>query len=296
MELVYSNSRIYNGENSDFTAKAKKLLDITLETLAPYTDHCEQLEANIREAQQRALEQAEMDSLGTSLVGDGDGDTRGEPSKRRIGLDISSDYVGDENSPGLLEDDLQYSSEEEEDDWDEVDEQSQNPGFSVTVDPALLEGVGVVTIDQPELINYYGEGQQVETGPIFSVQTGPDGMVYAEQTDGQEIYQEQYAEYPMDYSGVGDEPVDEDYDPTDFLQGIGGGEGGEMEQQQQHEQQHHQRLPLPNQTPLHNGSQGGPSLNDDLECSDSDDEGGGEDGGPRYSHGLGGGGDDMMAF
>merc|ERR1719186_1624221 len=216
MELIYNNARIYNGENSDFTAKAKKLLDITLETLAPYAEHCELLENKIREAQQRALEQAEMDSLGTSLGGDTD--TLGEHSggmkeRRRKDLDISSDFLdGDENSPGLLEDDLQYSSEEE-DDWDEVDEQSQNPGFSVTVDPALLEGV--VTIDQPQLINYYGDGQQVETGPIFSVQTGPDGMVYAEQTDGQEMYQEQYQEYqPMDYSG-GDEPVDENYDPTD---------------------------------------------------------------------------------
>ena len=38
IELLYNNSRIYNGENSEFTGKAKKLYDITHETLAQFSE------------------------------------------------------------------------------------------------------------------------------------------------------------------------------------------------------------------------------------------------------------------
>ena len=107
-----------------------------------FPQHLDQLEESIREAQKRALEQAEMDSLGTSLGADGDDGAGPSDKKRRRNLDLSSDYidVGDDNSTGNLEDDLQYSSEEEDDDWDEVDDttgEAAAGSFSVTVDPSL---------------------------------------------------------------------------------------------------------------------------------------------------------------
>ena len=57
IELIYKNSLQYNGETSEYTMKAKKLLETTQETLDNYTDHLEVLEAKIREVQQRAIDQ-----------------------------------------------------------------------------------------------------------------------------------------------------------------------------------------------------------------------------------------------
>merc|ERR1719348_1942155 len=104
MNLIYHNSLTFNGENSEFTAKARILVNTVLETLIPFEQHCLSLEANIREAQKRAREQAELDSMSKS------GDLE-------AGSSAASPSGGD-----LLED-LQYSSEEEDDDdWDEVED------------------------------------------------------------------------------------------------------------------------------------------------------------------------------
>merc|ERR1719228_3281032 len=119
MKLIFQNSLTFNGENSEFTHKAKVLVETVEETLVPFADHCESLEVSIRETQQRALEQADLDSLGTSFTDDN------EPKKKKKKKkhDISNDYidVGSEASPdadadtGDLMEDLQYSSEEDDD-------------------------------------------------------------------------------------------------------------------------------------------------------------------------------------
>ena len=67
MELIFNNSKEFNGEASEYTLKAKKLLDITKEKLFAYGDHLEGLEDKIKQVQQNAIERAEVDSLGTSL-------------------------------------------------------------------------------------------------------------------------------------------------------------------------------------------------------------------------------------
>merc|ERR1719348_1234998 len=130
MKLIYQNSLAFNGENSEFTHKAKILVDTVEDTLIPFAEHCESLEVSIRETQQRALEQADLDSLGTSFTDDN------EPKKKRKKKkhDISNDYidVGSEASPdadadtGDLMEDLQYSSEEDDDEWDEVKRMMMN--------------------------------------------------------------------------------------------------------------------------------------------------------------------------
>ena len=66
MRLNYLNSLTFNGEQSDFTHKVKTHLNVVEETLIPFAEHCESLEENIRKAQKRAIEQADLDSLGTS--------------------------------------------------------------------------------------------------------------------------------------------------------------------------------------------------------------------------------------
>merc|ERR1711997_1135092 len=56
-----------NGPDSEYTHKAKKILDVTKEALVSYADYLTQLEQKIREVQQRAIDQADVDSLGASL-------------------------------------------------------------------------------------------------------------------------------------------------------------------------------------------------------------------------------------
>merc|ERR1719367_1604266 len=128
MKLIYTNSLTFNGENHEVTTRAKFLLDTVEDTLVPFADHCEPLEANIREAQKRALEQADLDSLGTSFTEEHEPRRK---KKRRLDTPGSSGMSPNEDTGDLL-DDLQYSSEEEDDDdWDEV-EDSQDGGAAPT--------------------------------------------------------------------------------------------------------------------------------------------------------------------
>lgn len=63
IELILVNSIAYNGQESQFTEKAKALVQICAETLEEYGDHLTQLESNIKIAQKKALEQADNDFL-----------------------------------------------------------------------------------------------------------------------------------------------------------------------------------------------------------------------------------------
>ena len=67
VELIYKNSLQFNGETSEYSMKAKKLLDTTQQTLDTFADHLEVLEQKIREVQQRAIEQVYFSDL--SLFG-----------------------------------------------------------------------------------------------------------------------------------------------------------------------------------------------------------------------------------
>ena len=196
VELIYTNSLQYNGEASEFTVKAKKILEVVNTTLETYVDHLDELEKRISETQRIALEQADMDSLGTSLGGENPEDVpvkkkRGRPRKKK-GLKITSaEYIDvgfegesatspndDSNAGGNLEDDLQYSSEEEEEeeDWEEVDDDNAGPsaGFTVTVD------------DQQQ--------------PVMTMEYN---------YDNQEVVKTEEVE------------IDENYDPSEFFAGIG---------------------------------------------------------------------------
>ena len=65
MELIFNNSKQFNGEQSEYTAKAKKLLDITKEKL--YQEIADDYLAKLEEKiQERALdEHGDLESLGT---------------------------------------------------------------------------------------------------------------------------------------------------------------------------------------------------------------------------------------
>ena len=67
MELIFNNSKQFNGEQSEYTAKAKKLLDITKEKL--YQEIADDYLAKLEEKiQERELdEHGDLESLGTFL-------------------------------------------------------------------------------------------------------------------------------------------------------------------------------------------------------------------------------------
>ena len=210
MELIYKNSKEFNGEQSDYTTKAKKLLDITKEKLYhAYADDMARLEEKISETQLRAIDQADVDSLGTSL-GEFDessrmsmpsSETQAPPqkSKKKRGRPRKAKL---NKSYGNLEDDLQYSSddnfgdfnddedEEDDEDWQEVDNTNDatDAGFTVTVDAANAVPEG-----------FYQE-VKAEDGRSVKIEV-PNLVIQPE-------YQEPE---PME------EAVMDDYDPTAFL-------------------------------------------------------------------------------
>merc|ERR1719418_440532 len=125
-----------------------------------YNDDMARLEELIQESQQRAIEQADVDSLGTSLGELDDSSRMSMPSSETPTMPKASQRKkkGRPNrkakmnkSYNNLMDDLQYSSdedrfddynddddeEEEDEDWQEVDnEDAEDAGFTVTVDAA----------------------------------------------------------------------------------------------------------------------------------------------------------------
>ncbi|XP_076037164.1 transcription initiation factor TFIID subunit 1-like [Oratosquilla oratoria] len=144
IELIMTNSQRYNGPDSSFSQKAAVLLQITKESLFEYDAHLDALEKKIALAQERALEQAENDSLGTSLGPDDDTNyTYAEPDpdpSASLGMspgDNAMEYFGDDDDEhvnvdgddeepaskrmrmqsqqrNVLEQDLEFSDDEEE--------------------------------------------------------------------------------------------------------------------------------------------------------------------------------------
>ncbi|MPC70483.1 Transcription initiation factor TFIID subunit 1 [Portunus trituberculatus] len=103
MELILTNSIRYNGQDSAFTQKAETLLQVCKDSLAEYEAHLDGLEKKITLAQERALEQAETDSLCTSLGPDDDtnytfAEPEQDPPDHQMGSpsDNLLNYSGDE--------------------------------------------------------------------------------------------------------------------------------------------------------------------------------------------------------
>ena len=102
-----------------------------------------------------------MDSLGTSFTDEPEGKSR---RKKRHDTSTDQDFSPGGGETGDLMDDLQYSSEEEDDEWDEV-EDSQDQGFTIAVDQQAL-------LNPQEPVLYYPtEGMIGESaGPMFNIQ------------------------------------------------------------------------------------------------------------------------------
>ncbi|XP_055893415.1 transcription initiation factor TFIID subunit 1-like isoform X2 [Biomphalaria glabrata] len=67
-ELLYTNSLQYNGPEHTYTQTARKLMEVMKDELNEQEEHIQQLEADIRAAQEAALDAADTDSMtGTSI-------------------------------------------------------------------------------------------------------------------------------------------------------------------------------------------------------------------------------------
>ncbi|KAJ9586080.1 hypothetical protein L9F63_020277 [Diploptera punctata] len=145
IERILENCILYNGKDSTYTQKAEKMVNVCRTTLEEYGDHLTQLERNISLVQERALEQAEIDSFGTWLGGEEENYTIAEPDMRGSQtsspdhmygksnlddfdfVDVEGDMERDMDiemgrvshrprKKDVLEEDLQFSSEDEADD------------------------------------------------------------------------------------------------------------------------------------------------------------------------------------
>lgn len=202
VERILNNCILYNGKESPFTQKAEALVKAAKQTLEEYDEHLTQLEQSISIAQERALEQADIDSLGPWQQ-----DEEGQEVDVNSSLNDEYELIEVETSSGremrkikkeaveggVLEEDLQFSSEEDE----ELEEVS---GYEGEVDNEL-EG-------ELEL----GEGMAVvQGGPDDDSQQVAEAMVQlgniAYYTEAQQV-----ADESMD--------VDPNYDPSDFLGGL----------------------------------------------------------------------------
>merc|ERR1719322_854936 len=234
IELIHKNSIQFNGPASEYTHKAQKILDVTKEALISYADYLTQLEEKIREVQQRAIDQADVDSLGASLgelddqrsasrSSDHGGNsnllgesTSGMPMKRGRGRPrkhpINSEHIdvigeaedsvpGSEanESGGNLRDDLQLSDSDMSD--GEMDDDS----------------------DDFEDVDVTGEAEGISVTVGTSEATNDETHMYQQQLSAQHIPAENAYESNIE-SNMMEEVVDEDYDPSnDFLQTIGRG-------------------------------------------------------------------------
>ncbi|XP_075228523.1 TATA-box binding protein associated factor 1 isoform X4 [Lycorma delicatula] len=199
VEQILQNCIIYNGKDSPYTQKAEALVKTCKATLEEYDEHLTQLEQNISLVQERALEQAETDSLGTWLGAEDEnyqqedhvGSHTSSPyDKSRLEdfdfVDVEGDLEHDirgriKKEAGVLEEDLQFSSDEE---LEEV------------------EGDGEAEVE--------GEGEG-EPAPDDDSQQAAEAMM---QLGNIAYYQpdtsvQQHQEESMD--------VDPNYDPSDFL-------------------------------------------------------------------------------
>ncbi|KAM0729480.1 Transcription initiation factor TFIID subunit 1 [Formica fusca] len=211
IEQILENCTLYNGKDSPLTNKAELLVKVCKETLDEYDEHLTQLENNILLVQKRAMEQADMDS---SWLGPEDENYTITESEFRnsqtsspenpfgksnmddfdfvdVEGDMETDVDRNSKKKDVLEEDLQFSSEDEFDEVPFVTDEHSGQNEMETLELTEVREEGVVLADD--------DSQQAAEA---MVQLGNVGFYVGEQ---QLLQQDE----SMD--------VDPNYDPSDFL-------------------------------------------------------------------------------
>ncbi|XP_013414213.1 transcription initiation factor TFIID subunit 1 [Lingula anatina] len=283
VDLIYVNSIKYNGGDSAYTATAKQISDVCRETLAENEEHLLQLEEGIRAAQEAALDAVETDSImtrssmnDTSMMGADnesvdsysvrenitiveDSHMQADDSKFEMMEEEEDSKFGDEsqmdtsdgNKKLFLEDSEYVDIEGDEEYSMDVSEQSQ---------PVLAQDENSVLVQDLQI----SEGEESEGDR--DDQSPEPGRYDNSMQDSQSAYDN--ADMPQYYfdnqSGLNSQMVnqfndsdDENFDPSEFFIQNEPAEGGEGQEGQGQEDQ-------------------GDNLNQDLEVSESESEGGEE--------------------
>ncbi|KAF2894065.1 hypothetical protein ILUMI_12106 [Ignelater luminosus] len=269
VQQILENCILYNGKDSPFTQKAEALVRVCKFTLDEYDEHLTQLENKIALAQERALQEDDTAWLGV----DEENYTIAEPDHTSLASSPDNpymkgnvedyDYVDVEGggvsfvetssppfkkskgrgrprkkSAATLEEDLQFSSEEE---LDEVplNEFEENKG-SILISAEMPEG---------------GADDDSQQAAEAMVQLGTMGYYHQiEQTEGENDESMILKEESLD--------VDPNYDPSDFL--MSGLPMHKVENMQSDDIIVNEREHVKEEMKIH----------DDLAVSESDDEGG----------------------
>jgi len=180
-EMIYTNSRMFNGEENEFTIKAQRMYEAVLVQLNKYTDHCTALESKIRDTQQRAREEAEIDSLGGDFVS-GEGEEGRQ--RKKSGLDGDLEYSTDED--GWQDPDMPGPSNQPNNPFNiTIADPNAAPtafpgGIIIKPDPGNLGETLPVKSEPVDMTDYFQHQQLENAGPVFNIQTGQDGQFYAE--------------------------------------------------------------------------------------------------------------------
>ncbi|XP_049784763.1 transcription initiation factor TFIID subunit 1 isoform X1 [Schistocerca cancellata] len=185
IERILQNCIIYNGKDSTYSQKAETLVKVCRATLDEYGDHLTQLESNISLAQERALEQAEMDPtwLGTEeenyAITEPEHASQNSSPDHGFGKSNMDDYdfvdvEGDETDgraagrsrkKDVLEEDLQFSSEED------LDDIPLSEGEPVPDDDSQQAAEAMVQLGN---MGYYPPVQQIQQEQEESMDVDPN--------------------------------------------------------------------------------------------------------------------------
>ena len=269
IEQILKNCITYNGKESVYTKKAEAIFNTVVSQLNEYGDHLDQLERNISLVQERALEQAEVDSLGT-WPGDHDQENDHDQEQTDENYTIDHHLPGSQTSSPVLKHEL--------DDFDYVDVEGEDPGAPRVTKKELLEedlhfsseeeGMEYVELTNAGHIDHHvvneldDDSQQVAEA---MVQLGNMGYYPPEQVhdggvegDGMNFKIHQLSSHHHDESL----DMDPNYDPSeDFLV------GRNQNHMQDHDEDLHMHMrdaAVSEEIPT--------EIHDDLAVSESDDE------------------------
>ncbi|VVC39968.1 Bromodomain, conserved site,TAFII-230 TBP-binding,Transcription initiation factor TFIID subunit 1 [Cinara cedri] len=176
INLILENCVAYNGEDSEFTQQARKVVNVASESLEEFDQYLTQVEQNISIVQARALEQVEIDD---SAAEDDYADMQdvednlNSPREHKVNIeDIEFQMDPDSNNfktetNHILEDDLHCSSEE--DDFMEVvgenppDDDSQQVAEAMV----LLGNMGYNPVPETTFSNQIQADESMDLDPNY---------------------------------------------------------------------------------------------------------------------------------
>lgn len=232
IEQILQNCITYNGKDSVYTKKAEAIYNTVVSQLNDYGDHLDQLERNISLVQERALEQADVDSVGT-WPGDHEQDTENdhEQDPDHEHEHLEENYTIDHH---VAESQANSSVKHELDEFEYVDVDGEETGAPRVTKKELLEEDLHFSSEEEEMeyveltnanhidshvVNELDDDSQqvaeamVQLGTMgyYPPENVPDGSVEGVEMDAFKIHQLTHHDQEEGLD------LDPNYDPSEFL-------------------------------------------------------------------------------